>query len=245
MQETRMLDAQRGGLRILVRRNALTENDWLELLAERQALIKPYLRDMTLKSLGDLKIVHDDVTGRCGIWGRPLREGGLKIVPNKHSDSHRQPCVPEVVSSRFTIDARGIFSNDEVFYGGHFKWDFTDSTTSSRKKDITIKFWGLTRNNEWIRIEVPIKNYTQLRSPGIDNRQHERAGVEKVVVHESNPQEICELYGFTPKWIWQELGNATNVWIEHRRKLLVEAERLGEVVRYEEMMLDIHRSVAK
>ena len=40
-----------------------------------------------------------------------------------------------------------------------------------------------------------------------------------------------------------EKNSATHeLWIEHRRKLLVEAERLGEVVRYEEMMLDIHRS---
>ena len=155
--------------------------------------------------------------------------------------------MPGVVyfSPRFTLDTRGIFSNDEVFYHGHFMRDFTDSTTNPGTKDITIKFWGLTRNNEWIRVEVPIKSYVQLCNPGIDNRQHVRVGVKKVVVYESNPQEICELYGFTPKWIWKELGDATNVWIEHRRKLLLEAERLGEVVRYEEMMLDIHRSVAK
>ena len=194
-----MSDAQRGGLRILVRRNALTENDWFKLLAERQALIKPYLRDMTLKSLGDLKIVHDDVTGHDGIWGRPLCNGGLEIVPNKHSDSHREPCVPRVVSSHFSLDTRGIFSNDEVFYHGHFMRDFTDSTTNPGTKDITIQFWGLTRNNEWIRVELPLKNYVQLCNPGVDNRQHVRVGVEKVVVYESNPQEICELYGFTPK----------------------------------------------
>lgn len=223
----------------MARRNALTEEDWFNLLEERRVLLEPHLRDMTLKSLGDLKIVHDDVTGHGGIWGRRLYKGGLKIVPDKHSDSHRQPCIPGVVSSRFSLDTRGIFSNDEVFYHGHFKWDFTDSITSSRKKDMTIKFWGLTRNNEWIRIEVPIKNYTQPRSPGLDDRPHQVAGVEMVKVYESDSREICTLYGFTPQWIWQQLGDATKTWVEHRRKLLLGAEQLNEVVQYEEMVLDI------
>lgn len=222
------------GLRILARQNALTNSDWFDLLEERRALLAPHLRDMTLESLGDLKIVRSDTRDV-----RTLRMGGLAVVPHAHSDSHREPCMLKETNPHFPFDTRGIFPDDKVFYHGHFKWDYVRAPGRAEAVGHVLKFWGLTRNNQWIKIEVPIRYYTQPHNPGYDDRPEMRAWVEKVVVSESTPLEICTLCEITPQWIWQRLGNAVKMWVKHRQRLFSNVKQLAEVVRHEEAMFDI------
>lgn len=238
--EVNVLDKYTKGLRILARRNDLTDADWFNLLEKRQALLKPHLREMTLKSLGDLKIVHDDRTGSSAYFGRTLQMGGLAIVPNRHSDSHRDPCEPKEVSVDFPLNTHGIFPDDEVYYHGHFKSEFIYPPEGQEPTiGLVIRFWGLTRNNKWIKIEVPIKYLTQPRDPGYDETPERMSEVERVIVHQSNPSEICHFCGVTPRWIWQRLGDVVQEWVKHRRSLLSNVERLVEVVKLEEVMLGI------
>ncbi len=203
--------------------------DWFDLLEARRILIERHLRDMTLKSLGDLKIIDDGYGGR-----RTLQTGGLEIVPLLHSEVYRQPCTPKTVSLDFPLETRGIFSDDEIFFHGHFNWD-----VSHISHDGVLKFWGLTRNNQWVRVEVTTKTYTQVRCPEQDLRPMEVTGVEKVFAVESSPSEIQQLHGFTPQWIWQRLGDAVKKWSEHRQKLLSETQQLARIIAHEEVMLGL------
>ena len=225
------------GLRILARQNALTEDDWFNLIGGRRALLEPYLRNITLKALGDLKIIYDDETGSGAGYGRMLRDGGLAVVQGKHGE-FLDTCAP-TMNSDFPLDTRGIFPDDDVYYGEHFKYNFREKGETEAVGE--IKFWGLTRNNEWIVVEVKIKKYsTQSRIP--DDHSDplgQRAEVEKVWVRKSNPREICAICKITPKWMWLRLGTVGKEWALHRQRLLLKAEQLAEVIKCEEMILGV------
>src|SRR3989344_4044609 len=114
-----MLDSQTRGLRILARRNALTETDWFNLLEERRALLEPHLREMTLKALGDLKVILNYRNDR-----RPLRMGGMvKKTPSQNFQpqfrSYWVADTLKTVEGNFPLETRGIFPDDDIYYNGH------------------------------------------------------------------------------------------------------------------------------
>lgn len=225
------------GLHILARRNALAEKDWFNLLEARRTLLEPHLREMTLKTLGDLMVVREHQ------YGRLLRKGGMeekfirKDLPLSWVES------TPIVEGVFSLDTRGIFPNDEVYFGGHFHWDFIRASKQIAAVGEVLKFWGLTRNNQWILVELPITYLmvTYHRIPGtlLKERTEQRSKVEKVTVRESTPQEICQFCKVTPQWIWQRLGDVVRKWVKHRRQLLSNVEQLADVIRHEETMLEI------
>lgn len=225
------------GLRILARRSALTESDWFNLLEARRVLLEPYLREMTLKTLGDLKIVRNH---QCE---RPLRKGGMEEKFTKKDLPLSWVESTPIVEGIFSLDTRGIFPNDEVYFGGHFHWDFIRAPKRIAAVGEVLKFWGLTRNNQWILVELPITYHmvTYHSMPGtlLKERTEQRSKVEKVVVCESTPQEICQFCKVTPQWIWQRLGDVVREWVKHRQNLLSNVEELANIVQHEETMLEI------
>lgn len=240
--EVRIRGLRIRGLRILARRDALTETDWFNLLEARRALLELHLREMTLKTLGDLKIIYDDLNRGVGN-GRPLRMGGMvEKFTKKDLPLHWVESTP-VVEGNFSLDTRGIFPDDEAYYHGHFKWDFIRIPPRVEAVGQVTKFWGLTRNNQWILVEFPIRyrmvTYPALPGTCCKERTEKRSEVERVIVRESTPAEICQFCEITPQWIWQRLGDAAQAWVNHRRYLLSNAEQLVEVIKREETMLDI------
>jgi len=227
------------GLRILARRNALTEEEWFNLLEARRAFLEPHLRDMTLKSLGELKIVGDDLN-KCPD-GRPLRKGGMEEKFTRSGFPMNWVEWEPDVEGDFSLNTRGIFPDDEVYYHGHFHWEHIFGPNGEvPAKGLITWFWGLTRNNQWILVEYPIKylmvTYPQVPGTLIKEHTERRARVEKVIVRESTPSEICQICEVTPEWIWQRLGNVVREWVEHRLKVLSDAERLLKVIEQEEEM---------
>lgn len=221
-----MLDSQIKGPRIWARQNALTETDWFNLLEERRALIEPHLREMTLKALGDLKIVS---------WGlcksnerRPLRMGGMvekveKFTKGPPLNPYWTAAELKAVEGNFPLETRGIFADDDIYYHGHFKWDIMRASGKIEAVGEILKFWGLTRNNQWIRAEATIRFF--------DDRREHLSEVKKLTVHESTPSEICQFCDITPQWLWQRLGDAIHAWVKHRERLLSKAEQLFEVIK--------------
>ncbi len=222
------------GLRILARRNVLTDDDWFDLLETRRALIGPHLRGMTLSTLGELKIVRDYFSRR------KLEDGGLTLERTFGSQEYRVASEFKAVEGSFPLDTRGIFPNDLIFDHGHFKWDSIHAIEGERATGERLRFWGLARNNAWIKIETTSRFFVQPRWPNVgDMRLETTAEVVKLVVSESTPREICEFCEVTPRWLLQELFRAVVAWRDHRRSLLGYAENLMGVINQENALLDI------
>ena len=230
------------GVRILARRDVLTEEDWFKLLEARQTLLEPYLRKMTLKSLGDLKIVRDHLH-QCE---KILRKGGLyqTTVPS----SRWEMGVPPVKGEEcFSLDTRGIFPNDEMFHEGHFNWKPIWSPEGKPPSTGSVtRFWGLTRNNIWIKVEVLITYHPVMHhgvaDTDLNDYTEQKPGVELVSIDESTPLEICKFCEVTPRWLWQRLGDVVREWEKQRRQLFSEAQELADIVRSEETIMRIVES---
>lgn len=224
------------GLRILARRDALTESDWFDLLEKRRSLLELYLRWMTIKSLGDLMIVRDEMH-----HARKLSVGAMVELSNG-AVAYRRYRVPgklKSVEGDFSLDTRGIFPDDEVYHHGHFTttnlFDGYKLPASGR----LTRFWGLTRKGQWIKVECVENFFKQDRVPEYDKRQVQCSEVVRLTVSESTPQEICEFCRLTPRWIWSRLGDVVEKWVEDRMSLLEDAEELASVIKAEKMLLDI------
>lgn len=235
-----MLHPQTEGLRILARRNALTNKDWFDLLETRRALIKPHLREMTLKSLGDLKIVRDYQSGHSS--ERPLKLGAMTRVAGSFS-TNRAASELKITTGFFPLETRGIFPDDDVFYHGHFyhgqPWEHIRESESSPATGMVTRFWGLTRNNEWLKAECTQKYFTQARSPGRDYREEQRSEVVKLDTSISTPEEICSFCGIIPQRIWQRLGDVVELLLQQRREQLSSAKSLAGIIDSEQTLLRI------
>jgi hypothetical protein len=232
--------AHTGGLRILARRDALTDQDWYKLIEERQALIAPHLRDMTLKSLGDLKIVRDQQGGHSS--ARPLRLGAMveKTYTAPPHRKYREASELKYTEGPFKLDTRGIWPDDEVYYGGHFKKEHIPKPEGQLGSEgLVLRFWGLTRGNQWIKAECTEHHFEQARHAGHDYRPEQRSEVVRFVTAESSPPEICQFCHFKPRWLWEQLGDTANKWLKHRTQQMWDAERLIKIFNDEKTMLDI------
>ena len=228
------------GLRILVRQSALTEKDWFALLETRRALIAPHLHDMTLKTLGDLKIVRDYKGGHSS--ERPLRMGAMTEQTTSRPPFRTYREMSEIcqVEGPFQLDTRGIFPDDEIYYHGHFKWKHIyNGNGSSPATGLTLRFWGLTRDGEWFKAEMTERYFTQMRGSDYDSREESRSEVTRFFTERASAEEICTFCAMSPWWIWKRLGDATRVWLKHRESLLSDAQYLVDVVEREEMLLKV------
>ena len=156
-----------GGLTILARQNALTEKDWFELLEARRKLIEKHLRDMTLKSLGELRFIHDY-----------FHEHALKMDEPKL-----------IGDTRFTLDTRGIFPSDKGSAGvTNTEYHHTPETLArsltggSSLVSTTERLWGFTRNGKWIGVEVFVTRSEQPYK--YEGRTEEVARAETVSIQE-------------------------------------------------------------
>ncbi len=156
------------GLALLARQNALTENDWHELVELRLKMLKPYLRDMSLETIGDLNIVNDYFKSHAIIDDTPEVEG----------------------DSKFNLDTRAIFPTHDNFsaHGLSANREYTGHDESGYATIVTEKFWGITRNCEWITIEVYI---TRGQIPYHSGRTREMAVAERVTIKESSLLDVC------------------------------------------------------
>ncbi|MDP2593716.1 MAG: hypothetical protein Q8P36_00010 [bacterium] len=109
-------------LQRLIARHIFTTEDWVSLLEERRAMIKPYLDRFTLEKLGDIK---------C------LRNGGFSSHPLK-DDS------PSV--SYFTATKEHFSLETQATWGGDMHVLGYDQTTQMPQQSK----WGLSRSGLWL-----------------------------------------------------------------------------------------------
>jgi len=200
------------GLAILARRDSLTEQDWVMLVGARLDMIQPHLRDMTLKTIGDIRMIHD-------YFGT--------------HDLRRDQ--PEVNGGKFNLDTRGIFPNDD-------SWAGVASVEHERGNGwsaiaTTHKFWGLTRDGEWIAIEV--YSTIGLEPYKYRGRTEQVQRVKTVKIEPSTLVDVCVFCKRSPKDIWKRLGEIIKLWANHRRNLYDDARHLEEKVLREEAVIEL------
>ncbi len=203
------------GLEILARRDgrcALHETDWLKLVETRLEMIKPYLRDMTLKSLGDIRMIND-------YFGT--------------HDLNRDE--PKVSGEKFNLATRGIFPNNDNWAGiASVEHDRGDGMSAIA---ITHKFWGFTRDGEWIIVEVfSTIGYEPYKYEG---RTEQVQRVKTVKIEESTLVDACLFCKRSPQDIWKRLGEIVKKWAEHRKSLYEDAQCLEEEVLREEAFIEL------
>lgn len=188
------------GLIALARRTHIAEADWYELLELRAESIKDHLRSMTLRTVGDIQFISSE-------------------KEPAHDLNHDKPKLSE--EGGFTLKTPGIFPNDRG-------WSVVSSIEYPERGvngcgDAIHRFWGLTRNSEWIGIEARVHS----ERVGEKYRRIERA-TEVSIRKFASPPELCEFANRTPKQLWERLGGAVNEWVQHRERLLNDAIRLNE-----------------
>jgi hypothetical protein len=199
----------------LARRTVITDADWLVLLQERADALKPVLHQMTLRQLDEVQFMNDY-----------FHEHGLR------KDK------PQLISTdeRFSIEMRGIFPKDR-------SWASVSSTTYERPPQggrataATHRFWGLSRNGEWVAIEAYVTHSEEpYKDPG--RTEHvERA--KTVSIAECSLADLCEFSSRHPRLIWDRLGEVADDWVKHRQSLLADAERIQELFEHEAAILRI------
>jgi hypothetical protein len=167
---------------------------------------------MTLKSLGDLKMVNDYF--------------------NQHDLKRDTPWISG--QDRFDLDTRGIFPSDDSWAG------ISDTEYHRNERGLTVatteRLWGFTRNNEWISIEVYI-TYSQepYKHAG---RTEKVARARKVFIREASFPEICDFTKRTPEYFWKRFGDIIKSWTSQRKELYRQAQDLQEQILQEDELLN-------
>lgn len=202
------------GLEKLVRQDQLDDQDWFELIEERLALIKPHLSTFSLSELGELECLRSE-----GSFTHALRYDDPTL------DGDR----------KFSLKTRGIFRSQHFSDVGHFpNSGYQPGRTSGyiACPDGIMMVWGLTDSGLWVIVEIAFSG-----EPGYKDRGYERA--TSVTIKEAGLQAIISQTKDKPQTIWNELGEAIQVWTESRKSLYHQALEINRAVQLEELTLSL------
>jgi len=211
-----MNDTEIRDLIALARRSELTEEDWFELLERRRNIVKEHLRDMTLKPIEDVRFFHDYFGGQSIRTRGPLNE-----------------FIPRFGPPRFTQETRALFPDDSNWAGVSTIEHHRTSESAAHEKTggysiapETHRFWGLTRNNEWIGIQVHVEmTYEPYKR---HDRFEQVARPKELKINEYPIKELCCFVKKPPRSLWLRLGEAMKQWAEHRKALYQTARHWTE-----------------
>jgi hypothetical protein len=199
------------GLKLLVRKQPLTKDDWLKLIEARCALISPHLSSFTLSKLGDLECLRtelnfkhpllDDLSHPTGDRWFSLDTQGIFCCPRSG--------IQRIPNSGYQAQPGGVSCPDGVMY-----------------------LWGFTRDASWVLVKVRFKG-----EAGYKCRGYERA--KEVNVEFTNLEKIITETKSTPEEIWKELGKAVKGWTKRRQQLYDKALELERVITTEELALSL------
>lgn len=194
--------------KILARQSALTEEEWHKLFELRLNMIRPHLRDMSLKPIGDLTII-DDYFGNHSL----------------------KKDLPEVVGGeKFDLDTRGFFPSHVT------STDYLERDELRYAKTYEHKLWGYTRNNEWIIIKVHVT--ASLEPYKYHGRTERVACARNVAIYESSLEEILMFSQKTYQYFWEQLSIVIKKWAQDRKQFYEVAHRLELQVEHEERLLE-------
>src|SRR3989344_1172393 len=200
--------------RILARRDELSIIDWYDLLEARRKDIAPHLRDMTLRTLGDLRVV-----GRT--MKNPRRLAAVNPGGIRFPGEIQRPRMLLEGDLSAGYETRGIFPDDDIFFNGHYHVDHQYKEGAVGE---TITFWGLARTGSWLLVRVTCHYEDLERHPPADRTRERTALIDEVSITAADPSEICRCCVRHPRHIWERLGRVVHEWVAHRQTLLAQSE---------------------
>lgn len=198
------------GLEVLVRKNSLTDDEWLSLIEARRELIKPHLDSFTLAELGSFPCLTSESV-------------------HYHEIKLDNPIV--VGEEPFSLKTQGIFDMQP--------WqaveripnpDYKRFHAGARCLSGTLLLWGLTRSGLWVLVTVRF-----VGENGYKDRGNERA--ESVEIIETDLPTIIAKTKSNPQDMWKKLGRAVKESAEKRENLYKMARNLARMVNVEELAL--------
>jgi len=198
------------GLKLLIRREKLTDKNWISLIVARHALIRSHLKSVTLPELGELKCLKTES------FTHPLKEGGPTV--NGYG--------------RFSLETQGIFhkswdSIERIKNSGH-----RPPPGGVHVPDGTMRIWGLTRSGEWIVATVHYVGLEGYKARGFEQATH-------VEIQEIDVGSLIAVTKEKPQHIWEELGKTIKAWAEWRKILYDDALNLSHMVEIEELAISL------
>ena len=164
------------GVEVFIRKNPLTDKEWLGLIEARRELIKPYLDSITLPELGSLE---------C-----------LKIDTYMHALNNNAPSLTE--DEQLSLKTQGLFFKQPrsvvkeisgkgcLFSSGGITW-----------------VWGLTRSGLWVLVtinfigELGYKNRGYERAETVEIVESDLSTI--VAITKEEPQQMWKELGETIK----------------------------------------------
>jgi hypothetical protein len=181
----------------LARQYALSDREWIELIKVQAAGIGKNLHNLTLKPLGELRIIFDD-------YGRhSLRDNSGKCGFARGYESFR--------------NIRGIYppeddriSVNEFIYAG-------SDTQNSKPIGVIQRLWGFSESKSWFIVEVRSDITYVNQHPHLNRRwvpkQVEVEGVEL-------DDKFFKFIGLTPRKFWHLFTCSLEQVLKKRREYL-------------------------
>jgi len=196
-------------LQVLVRKDKIRKEEWLELIEARRALIKKHLDNFTLRELGETKCLRKN-------YGGFDRELCAKL----NFDN------PEIISDdkKLSLKTQGIFhcqSWDSIKY---------DYPPNRGFPGGTIQIWGLARSGDWTIAEVVFTG-----GAGYKHRVLETA--KSVKIEKTDLRTVLAITGEKPIEIWKKLGEAVKEWMKKRKELYDQAFEIYSIIKSENKAL--------
>jgi hypothetical protein len=203
------------GLKILVRKQPITDDDWFRLIEARCSLLKSHLNSFTFSELGSFNCLRSGLNETHAIW----KDNETGTIIGDH---------------RVGLDTQGIFccpkSSIERIPGSGYQAPPGGVSCPDGK----LHIWGFTRYAEWILVTVEFKGESGYKCGG-----YERAG--RVYIEEVDLETIIAKTKTTPEEIWRELGRAIRNGTERRRELYENALGIARTVEIEESVLSLRK----
>ncbi len=200
------------GLEGFVRKDQLTNEEWLGLIEARRSLIKPHLDTFTLPELGSLQCLRSETSFTHAL--------NLDVSAT-------------IGDERFSLKTQGLFyeqpwSAEERIPNSGACRDPGDCPCPDGVKRI----WGLTRSGLWVLVTVSF-----VGEEGYKNRGYEKAYT--VEIQEVDLPTIVAITKEKPQKMWLKLGEAIKKWAGFRKGLYDQALGLAQAVEAEELMFSL------
>ncbi len=194
-------------IRLLIPRSNISEQIWRQMIENRIALLSEKMFQ-SLEAIRTLKI--RDYFGEHEIWrDNPIIES-----------------EDDLTLEMMCIIPQHRAHNDEYL---------REDQDSRKATGIIQKFWCLTKEKKFIRVETHVKIF---QAPYKD-RTETRKACTKVVLHNSSLEEACLFSNTTFRDIWYELGNFIERWTSICAGEYEYSKKVLEIISQEKSVVEI------
>lgn len=212
------------GLPLLIRREPISDGEWLDLIEKRRSLIKPHLDVFRLAEFGRVEA---------------LANNG-HLIPISFS------ALPCTGNRAFSLQTQGIFfvgKREKFVRDINKRWPTKKPYPWQQIPERFVWVGGLTRANEWIVAKV---GYRSERYHSYSGHERYRDVAKCVKFWAVTLQELLQLLGITPKHLLCLLDRRIYEWEKFRYGLYLRAKEIADEARFENRLIsELDRKLAR